>query len=63
MSNKDAISNVNARHEAIIVRAPRAGDRIAFALSAAFDCHDGLPDDWQSILAQLDSALRVQPRR
>lgn len=63
MSNKDALSTVNACEDGIIVRAPRAGDTIAVALSAAFDLDHGLPDDWKSILAQLDGASRAQAQR
>lgn len=63
MSNKDALATVNACEDGIVVRAPRAGDTIAFALSAVFDSDEGLPDDWTSILAELDRASRAQPQR
>lgn len=61
MSNPPAISKVKHGEASMLVRAPRMGDAVASSLSAAFECADGLPDDWQALLARLDQdAPRVQ---
>ena len=45
----------------MLVCAPRRGDAMSSSLSAAFECADGPPDDWQALLARLDQqAPRVQ---
>jgi len=38
----------------VTLRAPRAGDSVAFALTAAYDVEDDLPDDFAAMLRQLD---------
>ncbi|MBX9815343.1 MAG: hypothetical protein K2X76_11640 [Sphingomonas sp.] len=46
--------NEQRQPAAVTLRAPRAGDSVAFALSAAFDLEDDLPDDFAAMLQELD---------
>ncbi|OQW48087.1 MAG: hypothetical protein A4S16_07010 [Proteobacteria bacterium SG_bin6] len=46
--------NEQRQPAAVTLRAPRAGDSVAFALNAAYDVDEELPDDFAAMLRELD---------
>lgn len=46
--------NEQRQPAALTLRAPRAGDSVAFALNAAYDVDEDLPEDFAAMLRELD---------